>query len=287
MSKIFVNYIIQNDSWESINEPNLYVLPGTYKNLNDVTAKLIYDTFPIKTQRFYLRFFLDDKLNGLKVWMDYPPSATIPVYTDKVFVKALRLPKIADSIKHKAEDVFKKTEEKEKPKKKENTDVFDGLFGGSEQNTVTKPLSSDKNNISKVVDNISANLIDHPSEKKSKTKEDFIEFDFSDKKNQKENITENTEKKEYGGDFDDFEFDKTEKLNTKTNKKTNEYDDIDFLGSKTESKPKPQQKEKEKTVKKDEEDYTTFFNEVNSSQKNSENKNNTKNEAKKSSSNFF
>ena len=59
MSKIFVNYIVQNDQWESINEPNLYVLPGTYSNLNLITAGLIYDTFPIKHQRFYLRFFLE------------------------------------------------------------------------------------------------------------------------------------------------------------------------------------------------------------------------------------
>lgn len=65
MSKIFVNYVIQNDSWESISEPNLYVLPGEFSNLNDVKAKLIHDTFPIKSQKFYFRFFLDDKLNDL------------------------------------------------------------------------------------------------------------------------------------------------------------------------------------------------------------------------------
>lgn len=65
MSKIFVNYVVQNDSWETISEPNLYVLPGVFNNLNDVKAKLIYDTFPIKSQRFYFRFFLDDKLNDL------------------------------------------------------------------------------------------------------------------------------------------------------------------------------------------------------------------------------
>lgn len=65
MSKIFVNYVVQNDAWESIGEPNLYVLPGTYLDLNSITAKLIYDTFPVKKQRFYLRFFLEDKSNDL------------------------------------------------------------------------------------------------------------------------------------------------------------------------------------------------------------------------------
>ena len=65
MTKIFVNYIIQNDTWETISEPNLYVLPGTYTNLNSITAKLIYDTFPVKNQKYYLRFFLDDKAQDL------------------------------------------------------------------------------------------------------------------------------------------------------------------------------------------------------------------------------
>jgi hypothetical protein len=65
MSKIFVNYVIQNDTWESMTEPNLYVLPGTYQDLNTVTCKLIYDTFPVKSQRFYLRFFLEDKVHDL------------------------------------------------------------------------------------------------------------------------------------------------------------------------------------------------------------------------------
>ena len=40
--------------------------------------------------------------------MDLPPSATIPVYTDKIYVKALRLPENAGKIKHKSDEYFVK-----------------------------------------------------------------------------------------------------------------------------------------------------------------------------------
>lgn len=64
--RVYVNYYIQNDSWESINEPNFFVLPGEYFNLNDVKAKTIYENFPLKNKcNFYLRFFLDDKTQGM------------------------------------------------------------------------------------------------------------------------------------------------------------------------------------------------------------------------------
>ena len=55
---------------------------------------MVYDNFPLKNkQNFYLRFFLDDKTQGVKGWVDFPPSAIIPIYNDgHVYVKVLRLP---------------------------------------------------------------------------------------------------------------------------------------------------------------------------------------------------
>ena len=92
---IYINYFIQNDSWESISHPNLFVLPQEFTNLNDVKAQMVYDNFPLKNkQNFYLRFFLDDKTQGVKGWVDFPPNAIIPIYNDgHVYVKVLRLPK--------------------------------------------------------------------------------------------------------------------------------------------------------------------------------------------------
>ena len=92
---IYINYFIQNDSWESISHPNFFVLPQKFSNLNDVKAQMVYDNFPLKNkQNFYLRFFLDDKSQGVKGWVDFPPNAIIPIYNDgHVYVKALRLPK--------------------------------------------------------------------------------------------------------------------------------------------------------------------------------------------------
>lgn len=65
MSKIFVNYFIQNDKWDNIKEPNLYVLPKSYAKIDDILVKDIYDSFPIKRQSFYFRFFLDDTKQGM------------------------------------------------------------------------------------------------------------------------------------------------------------------------------------------------------------------------------
>lgn len=60
--RVCVNYFIQNDPWESISEPNFFILPDEYINLNDVKAKTIYEKFPLKDKfNYYLRFFLDDK----------------------------------------------------------------------------------------------------------------------------------------------------------------------------------------------------------------------------------
>ena len=60
--KIYVNYFVQNDSWEKISEPNFFIVPIDYSNLNDVKVKDIYDNFPLKgAMNYYLRFFLEDK----------------------------------------------------------------------------------------------------------------------------------------------------------------------------------------------------------------------------------
>ena len=41
-----------------------------------------------------LSIFLDDKTQGVKGWVDFPPNAVIPIYNDgHVYVKVLRLPK--------------------------------------------------------------------------------------------------------------------------------------------------------------------------------------------------
>jgi len=105
---IYVNYFIQNDSWESISHPNLFVLPQEFTNLNDVKAQMVYDNFPlINKQSYYLRFFLDDKTQGVKGWVDFPPNAVIPIYNDgHVYVKVLRLPK-GTKINFKNQDVYK------------------------------------------------------------------------------------------------------------------------------------------------------------------------------------
>ena len=105
---IYVNYFIKNDSWESISHPNLFVLPQEFTNLNDVKAQMVYDNFPlINKQNYYLRFFLDDKTQGVKGWVDFPPNAVIPIYNDgHVYVKVLRLPK-GVKVNFKNEDVYK------------------------------------------------------------------------------------------------------------------------------------------------------------------------------------
>ena len=108
---IYINYFIQNDSWESISHPNLFVLPQEFTNLNDVKAQMVYDNFPLKNkQNFYLRFFLDDKSQGVKGWVDFPPNAIIPIYNDgHVYVKVLRLPKDV-KINFKNDDIHKPKE---------------------------------------------------------------------------------------------------------------------------------------------------------------------------------
>ena len=105
---IYVNYFIQNDSWESISHPNLFVLPQEFTNLNDVKAQMVYDNFPLNNkQNYYLRFFLDDKTQGVKGWVDFPPNAVIPIYNDgHVYVKVLRLPKEV-KINFKNQDIYK------------------------------------------------------------------------------------------------------------------------------------------------------------------------------------
>ncbi len=69
---------------------------------------MVYDNFPlINKQSFYLRFFLDDKTQGVKGWVDFPPNAVIPIYNEgHVYVKVLRLPK-GTKVNFKNQDVYK------------------------------------------------------------------------------------------------------------------------------------------------------------------------------------
>lgn len=60
---IYLNYFIQNDIWESISHPNLFVLPQEFTNLKDVKAQMIYGNFPlINREPYYLSFFSMIKL---------------------------------------------------------------------------------------------------------------------------------------------------------------------------------------------------------------------------------
>ena len=123
---VYVNYFIQNDAWESISQPNLYVLPKEYKNLNDVKAQNVYDSFPlIDKYNYHLRFFLDDKKQGIKGWLDFPPNAVIPIYNEnQVYVKVLRLPKDV-KIKFNNKEINKQKEtETAKVNKENNPNLF-------------------------------------------------------------------------------------------------------------------------------------------------------------------
>lgn len=168
MAKIAINYVIQNDPWDNISEPNVYFLPGTYTDLNKITAKLIYDTFPIQSQTFFFRFYLFDKIENLKLWMDLPQNATIPVYTDKVFIKALRIPKDTKvnlptanekiNVKVKASEVKKNEKSKEsvdqnKTKQSEG-DLFSSITNNKEANNPTSTTKVKSPNITQTNSNI-------------------------------------------------------------------------------------------------------------------------------------
>lgn len=132
---IYVNYFIQNDSWESITHPNLFVLPQEFTNLNEVKSQMVYENFPLNNkENFYLRFFLDDKTQGVKGWVDFPPNAVIPIYNEgHVYVKVLRLPKNV-KITFKNQDVYK---QKDTPKEKKGNSP--NLIFMDENKTQQKP----------------------------------------------------------------------------------------------------------------------------------------------------
>lgn len=229
MAKIFVNYIVQNDQWESINEPNLYVLPGTYSNLNLITAGLIYDTFPIKDQRFYLRFFLDDKIQDLKVWMDYPLEATVPVYTDKIFVKALRLPKKADSIDYKGSEMFKRKEGTSKKVEKDIIKNTEKVENKSSTNNTNKNNSNSgntyNNNMYEIFKNDGNKNIENEVKDSSindKNQKILDSFEFKNIfTNNQNNSGNNTANVFIDANTEDFQFSNTN-TNTNNNNSNNE-----------------------------------------------------------------
>ena len=144
---IYINYFIQNDAWESISHPNLFVLPQEFTNLNDVKAQMVYDNFPLKNkQNFYLRFFLDDKTQGVKGWVDFPPSAIIPIYNDgHVYVKVLRLPKDV-KINFKNEEIHKPKETSTNLNKSNSENLI--FMDDNNKPQQPKPLSMQKQNTS-------------------------------------------------------------------------------------------------------------------------------------------
>jgi hypothetical protein len=212
MSKITVNYVIQSDPWDIITEPNVYFLPENYTDPNKITARLIKDTFPIKSQRFFFRFYLLDKIENLRLWMDLPPNATIPVYTDKVFVKVLRIPLNADEDNHTSDYLFEKTERIEKVEKRMKDDNktmvsssnFDGFDFGSisqqkpqqtqgeqvlqpqvpqqiQQNTLqdqSKFINKPQNTLFNVFDDIKPSDSSKINNKIKENKENTYEFEF-------------------------------------------------------------------------------------------------------------
>ena len=154
---IYVNYFIQNDSWESISHPNLFVLPQEFTNLNDVKAQMVYDNFPlINKQNYYLRFFLDDKTQGVKGWVDFPPNAVIPIYNDgHVYVKVLRLPK-GVKINFKNQDIHKPKETSKVSKGNTSNFIF-MEDNKNQQKPSSIPSSFDKNmfsDLSKELNNL-------------------------------------------------------------------------------------------------------------------------------------
>jgi hypothetical protein len=56
---------VQNDSFDGLTEPNIYALPGDYTNINQVKAGDVYNSFPLKFENFYLRFYLEDKIQNM------------------------------------------------------------------------------------------------------------------------------------------------------------------------------------------------------------------------------
>ena len=222
MSKIAVNYVVQNDPWDNISEPNLFFLPGTYQDLNKITAKLIYDSFPIKKQKFFLRFYLFDKIENLKLWMDLPPNATVPIYTDKIFVKALRLPNNADNIRFTTDKLFEK---KNSNKKEEG--IFDSMKAPQKQEVKQQSISpnkmpdinknsiKDNNNI--IIDN---DLIDNLTKNLGTN-----QFNNQENKNNKEIKKSNNE------EFSGFEFGNTENYADKTKNTINNSDPYELFSS--------------------------------------------------------
>lgn len=149
--------------------------------------------------------------------MDYPPSATVPVYTDKVFVKALRIPKIADEIKIKGSDIYKKSKQTSKVEKSEikeevkqpvnqskpQEDIF-GLFGNTTNKTNTNSVGNNSTNTNskndvknnnqspnkkeavknqdfdknnQIFENLNINLVDSKQEKEIFSNNDLSQFE--------------------------------------------------------------------------------------------------------------
>ena len=193
--KIFINYYIQNDKWESISNPNLFILPESYVNLNDVKAKTVYDNFPLQNHfTYYLRFFLDDKTQGIKGWVDFPPNATIPVYNNgNVYVKALRLPK-GTNLTFKNNDVYVKKNHEHKSKENliflnENNDNQNNKnMNQNKESTKENFIIPDTINFGKIGENLQDNNQNQQNEKKQTQNPNINNQQNQTSKNQNPNI---------------------------------------------------------------------------------------------------
>lgn len=159
-----------------------------------------------------------DFIKFRKVWMDFPPEAKIPIYTDKVYVKVLRMPKTVN-LTFKNSQFYAEPTKKVKvvdpllelnnQKSNENLNKFNS--SGANTNTESKNMNSQKSSISPKLNKSSNNLINmdtipsNPSSKKAGFNIENIDLSELGKKLQ---------------DSNDFEFITKEK-ESPNNSKTN------------------------------------------------------------------
>lgn len=157
--------------------------------------------------------------------MDYPPNATVPIYTDKIFVKALRLPKSADDIKYKGEEIFNKqnNEKKSQINLKQNQaqsnsqnlmNIFESTSEGIKKEEKYQDLTNSQSIKNKnIIDNLNFNLVEDNNNNNNLLNNNLSKTNANDMNNQ--------------NDFDGFEFpnviiqqnnqDKTEIINNNIN----------------------------------------------------------------------
>jgi hypothetical protein len=96
---VIVEYFIQNDTLPHKAETvpsNIYILPKKYRQVQDVSLKDIYDSFP-NCQNYHLRFeniIMLPNRKASRVWVDFHKSqdVSVPNIDGRIRVKALKMP---------------------------------------------------------------------------------------------------------------------------------------------------------------------------------------------------